>query len=466
VVVIVVVVIIAIAYLFLNRKGGQAGIVTSIGSLFGVANNVIGGQNPTPIHAGSSSPTTNTTDGGGVNEPLFRQLANVQVAGATTAQHDGKIFVRYIARETGNVFEVDPQTGQVTQLTNTTIPRIYEAYWGNNGNTVVLRYLTRDTLAQKDVIKTVIANLVLPINYSSSTDTMGSLVTNVTDFLQDNISAVSVSADGTKLFYLLPIPEGVSGTIVTLSTKVAHEVFRNTFSEWLPQLLNNGNVVLTTKPSANIPGFAYLYDATNKTLSRIVREKDGLTTLSTATGARILYGENIAGNTALSMYDAKGFALDQGETTHTAQLQLVTLPEKCAWSHNNVRIYCGAFTSTPHAQIPDDWYQGVLNFSDTFWTVNTDQSDLVFLADPQKEIQQNFDVFMPFVGADENYFFFINKNDATLWSMRLIKDKFTTSDEPALEATTTPLTPAELKDAAGSVPTPVAPKQTTTKKSR
>lgn len=452
---IVVVVIIAIVvglFLMKGRSGSTTG-TTSFGALFGNSGS------DTPRGGGNAVTGGNmldgNTEGSGVAavEPLFRQLSTIETAGAIAVEKNGRTYVRYIARENGFVYDVDPTNGATILLSNTTIPRIYEAFWARNGSTVIVRYLKHDDLARKDIIKTQIANLILPIGgASTSTIEVGSL--SISDpQLPDNISSVSVSANGLKLFYLLPVSDGVSGTIVNISSKIATEVLRNTFSEWLPQILDNGNIILTSKASADVPGYAYLYDVNKKSLTRLIREKNGLTTLATADGNRMLYSENFLKNTTLELYSAKGFVQDEGLISYTATLQLATLPEKCAWSKNSVRAYCGAFASTPRAQIPDDWYQGALAFSDTFWTMNTDLADLVFLADPKVETGKTFDVFMPFVDSGENHFYFIDKNDATLWSMRLEKSKFTTIDELPISTNAEPVfTPEEMKDAVGSIP--------------
>lgn len=460
-----------IVFLLIHKKGTDASGDKSIGSLFGSSGADTGRPSPTGINPGTQVGDGTAGQNNDQGEPLFRQLANIPVAGATAVMHDGKTYVRYVSRENGNIFEVDPLSGVTTQLTNTTIPRIYEAEWGNSGNSVVLRYLVHDQLSRQDTIKTYLANLILPITQASSTSGQSSVGTLKGDFLPDNISALSVSPDGAHLFYLLPIQEGVSGSIVSIATLGTREVLRSTFSEWLPELLNSGLVVLTTKPSANVPGFSYLYNPLNKTFSRLVREKNGLTTHSEASGNRMVYSENISGNTVLDLYDAKGFLSDDGETVHTQPLQLSTLPEKCVWSGNHIRLFCAAFSAPPKAEIPDDWYQGALSFSDTFWTINTDTSEITFLVDPSKEKSalRSFDVFSPFVGGDEKHFFFIDKNDATLWSMHLIKEKFTTAEEATAVADTPVLTAAEQKDALGSTATTtskttIAPPPTTKKR--
>jgi hypothetical protein len=434
-------------YYFVIRKntGGEDGSRSLFGGLVssGIENTGNTGEDveKTPIPGSDLSGT------GVEEELLFRQLSKIPIAGAIAIERGGKPYVRYVARENGHVFEVDPKNGTSIELTNTTIPRIYEAYFTKGGNSVVLRYLTQDQLSRRDVIKTYFANLELPASSGSSTQASATLGTLRGDFLPNDISAVSISPNGAKLFYLLPVPEGVSGTIVTLSTMSPKEVLRNSFSEWLPQLLDDGTIILTTKPSANVSGFSYLYSPANQTLTRLIREKNALTTLSERHGSRVIYSENVVGNTTLGLYDKKGMSSEEGVTIHTAPIPLATLPEKCVWSKNAILLYCGAFTSTPRASIPDDWYQGALSFADSFWLIDTNKTEITFLADPKKAIDKEFDVYMPFVGNDEQYFFFTNKKDNTLWEMRLVN---TVAQDVA--GTMPELTPDELKDAQGSLP--------------
>lgn len=376
-------------------------------------------------------------------EPMFRQLSKESTAGFTTVIRDGKTYVRYVLRENGNIHEVDPSTGTDRQITNTTIPRVYEAFFGNNGNTVIMRYLKR--MLNNDVIVTYLGNLELPTSEGS----MGSIRSN-TEFLPDNISAISISPDGTHLFYLLPVSDGVSGTVVSLSAALfPKEVFRNSFSEWLPQLFNDGTILLTTKPSAGIAGYSYLYDPLKKTLTRIVREKDGLTTFGDSVGSRILFGENVANAPFLGMYTKKSFSSEEGVENHEARIPLATLPEKCAWGVSPSTLYCASFVGSTGTKLPDEWYQGLISLSDTFWMVNTNTTEITLIADPESVIQKHFDVIMPLIDENERHFIFVNKEDDSLWSMRL-PDLSAGLEPTNTSVTPPPLTPAEQKDAAGS----------------
>lgn len=438
------------AFFFLRgREGGEEGIITS---LFGNLGVEVPREGNTPIAPGESSSGGENNGQTKEEEPLFRQLSTFPVAGATSLERGGKTVVRFIARENGFVYETDPRTGVVTQLTNTTVPRIHEAHFALDGGAVILRYLqVEDRLLKKESIRTYLAYLSIPEVSPESTSTDPVLGRLTGDFLPNNITEISVSPDGTRLFYLLPITNGVSGTIVNIRTKEAREVFRNSFSEWIPQLLNDGTIMLTTKASARFEGFAYRYDPDKKTLSRVIRKVRGVTTFADPTGTRTLFNEIAPGSVRLNVWTQDGYLYDEEGVRESIIIPIATLPEKCSWAKNNIRIFCAAFMGTPRGELPDEWYQGSLSFQDTFWTVDTDTSEITFLADPTKEekAMRSFDVMWPFTSIDERYMIFTNKTDMNLWSFRIPKEKYMEQSEesPLIEEE---LTEDELKDAAGS----------------
>ncbi len=444
--IVVIVLLLILGVVLLMTLGKDTGVAKSIGNVFPFGE--LAPETPRTQFNGTSS-----GDGGGggnpvrdsntLPEPLFRQLTESQIAGATTLVRDGKTYVRYVLRENGHVYEIDTTTWVVVELTNTIVPGVYEAFFGNNGNTVVLRYIKLDQLTRQDVIKTFLADLVLP---EAGAGGIGKLTGKE---LLDNISSVSISPDGTLFFFLLPIADGVSGSMMHLTSgEDPREVLRNTFSEWLPQVLNDKTVVLTTKASSNVPGFAYLYNPTTKALTRIVREKNGLTTLANGDGTQVLYSENIGNNATLGIYSSKGLPSDEGAIIHESPVPLATLPEKCAWGRTKTALlYCGSFESMTSSKIPDEWYQGVLKLKDIFyWTVNSTTLEIALIAESQKEVKKDFDVFMPFVGGDDTMFFFTDKNTGFLWVMRIIP-KLNTGVEETLAP---PPPPEEASDAGGA----------------
>ncbi len=374
--------------------------------------------------------------------PLFRQITDKPIAGATVLEESGKTLVRYVLRERGTIFEFDTVSAATRQLTNTLIPQVYEAYFGNNGDTVVLRYLDRSL--GYDTIKTYLSEISLPSSTQNSSDAVGEIRGK---YLSDNISAVSISPDGTKLFYLLPTEVGVLGYVVQLdSIKDPKLVLESAFAEWLPQILNDGKIILTTKPSAATAGFSYLYNPTDKSMTRIAREKNGLTTLGMVSGGDVLFGENINGNATVGIYSEKGYNGDEGLVTHEQALPLTTLPEKCVWAAGGARLYCASFTNTEKKMIPDEWYQGLLSFDDTFWAVDARTTDIRLLGDPKQDVEKSLDATMPFVDRAEKFLFFTDKHTSFLWSMRIKQAPENTEGDSV-----TPPTIEEAGDAAGSI---------------
>lgn len=462
--------------------GGNAGSIPSGALPFG-----------TPIQGTSQGGSRTTREAVDENktlseEPMFRQLTNVPIApGAYALLRDGAAYVRYVEKGTGHVYEVDLENGAAKQLTNTTIPRVALADWTLDGNAVVLRYLEWDTLSGREVIKTRLgrlpttyraelsmtsstqarggflatrANLNLPPASSSPSalphlDTTnggtseGDIGTLSIEFLPDNVMALSVAPDGKNLFYLIKTLGGVAGSVVNLRTRTTKLIFQNSFGEWLPQLLNDGTIILSTKPSGGVAGYSYHYDPKTRALERLVREKDGLTTLGNNSGSRVLYGENIANNATLNVYNRSGFHGDEGTIFYEEVLPITTLPEKCVWFKDGVRVLCASFVNTPSGLIPDLWYQGRISFADTLWSVDTDTAEVAFLADPATETKREFDVISPIISADEKYLVFVNKKDGTLWSMRLPQK---TAPNETIATPSADLSPSLLRGAQGSLP--------------
>jgi hypothetical protein len=68
---------------------------------------------------------------------------------------------------------------------------------------------------------------------------------------------------------------------------------------------------------------------------------------------------------------------------------------------------------------PDLWYQGISHYSDRIWRfdVDTDYADVA--VDPKKDFNIDIDAEKLFLSPSEDYLFFINKNDLSLWALKL-----------------------------------------------
>jgi hypothetical protein len=310
--------------------------------------------------------------------------------------------LRYVARATGNIYESFADKIEERQFSGTIIPKVYEAYFGNKGTSVIMRYLKTDNQTIETFLGT------LPKEYLGADTTT---VNNVTgSFLPENIEDVSLSPDTANVFYLFNIGDNMAGATINLTTNKKTQIFNSPFTEWLPSWSNAKIITLTTKPASGIPGYMYRIDATTgKNLTEIFGGINGLTTLPSPDGKLVLYSDD-----SLSLYV---YHLD---TKVSDLLGVKTLPEKCVWGNASDIIYCAIPKSIIAGAYPDSWYQGEVSFSDQFWKIDIKNGNTTMLLDPTTVIGgSDIDGIKLALDAGENYLFFVNKKDSFLWEFSL-----------------------------------------------
>lgn len=404
-------------------------ILLGLGAYYYFATNKA--QKPAPGIPSFGLGGTGTTEGGenkkevGVNQdfvpnvpssalPRLYELRKTPVAGSGFVE-TGKgasysISVRSVDRGLGHIFETPLSTYIETRIVNETRPRISEALWGNGGKSVVMRYLEN---TEENSIKTHIINLkgTPPLSPGSSDDFL-----KVEDVvLPDFIPFVAVSEDKTdKLFYLED--NGASSVgYVTNSKGVFSKVFESTVTEWLPQFPNQKLVTLTTKPSANVLGYSFFLNTDNKSVTKVLSGINGLTTLTSRDGKLILFSESRGGFPELSLYDvAKKISYP---------LSVQTLPEKCAWSAKDLLVaYCAVPQNLLRANYPDQWYQGLVSFSDVIMKIDTKTKTSELVLNPGSLGASSLDIINPVLSSDDSYLLFMNKGSGTPWVYRLKED--------------------------------------------
>lgn len=313
-----------------------------------------------------------------------------------------KVFVRYVEKSTGNIFDVSVDTLVKKKITSTVIPKIEEAFFGKDGKTVILRYARSDGRT----IETYVAPV--PENTTDEPTELRGI------FRESNILDLSISPDGTKLFALSKFVNDYVGTISDLKGLEKKTVFNSPFSGWISQWAVPDTITITTKATAYAKGYAYSINPTTQNFERLFGNVSALTTNVSPENTKLLYGKNTRSGAILSVYSVKeGSAQDTG---------VATLPEKCAWSKTGLTAYCGVPKYQGTEVLPDGWYQGLTNFDDMLWSV--DLSGPFFnenLVDPTDLVGVTIDVYKPQVDATETYFVFINKQDGLLWRYNIKK---------------------------------------------
>ncbi|QQR82241.1 hypothetical protein IPJ70_03085 [Candidatus Campbellbacteria bacterium] len=314
----------------------------------------------------------------------------------TTLGTSTETFLRFVERETGHIFDYSTATGQKTRISNTTIPRIREAVWGNNGLTVALRYL-----GDGDTIETFLGTLASSTNPTNESRLTGS-------YLPKDISTLSIHKTLPETFYLMKTDVGGIGYVVNKG--VTENAFSHPFSQWQVAWSGPSSILMTTAPSAQSSGNGFLLNIQTGTFTRVANSIVALTALPNTDGSLILLGSLAQSLPRLSLYNVK--------TSERTPINISTLPEKCTWTNTTV-VYCAIPVTNVRGSIPDDWYQGVISFSDEIWKINTTTENSEFVLDPKKYVPEGVDAIDLHVSSDETYLSFVNKKDGSLWLVDL-----------------------------------------------
>lgn len=303
-----------------------------------------GGGNVAPGEQSSNTVGTISDSGNNPTNKLL-QISDAPVAGfvAFSPKKDAPTIIRYVDRATGHIYDVNPFTLEKTKVTNNTIPKIIEAYFKNDGSAVLLRSITNN-----DTIQNI--SLTLNAPRASSTD---SLYTVTATGLRGNMGDVWVGPNNSLAYSL--IDDNSISTSNFDGTK-ATRLFSSIFTDWRVRFDNLSNIVLVTKASANISGFAYNLSTKTGSLSKLIGPLNALTIIESPDNKRFAYSYNSNGQTIFASQ-----TIPAEETTSTLP---ATFADKCVWSLKSPDfLYCGVPTEIGPVE-PDNWYRGVSHFSD------------------------------------------------------------------------------------------------------
>ncbi len=352
--------------------------------------------------------------GGGEGEtgkpslPELRKISSSPAAGVyafekSVKRSDGTkfnaMFSRRVDRITGNVYETRLDNMEETRVTNTTIPKIYEAVWGNNENSLILRYLHENG----ETIETFFSKIT-----EGPEGKDGGLTGT---FMPADIKNLAVSPKKDRMFYLTITDGEAAGTVMNIPDNGKKSViFRHPFTEWLLSWPSDNTITLATKPSGKAPGFMYSIGASGGNLTKILGDINGLTGLMSPDGKKVLYSESASGGFSMKMYDiANGNSDDEPRT----------LPEKCVWSPENDVFYCAIPVNPPGGLYPDNWYQGLVSFSDVLARIDVKNGSITILVDPKEFAGEEIDAVNLTLSKNEDYLLFINKKDGAPWALEM-----------------------------------------------
>lgn len=380
---------------FGNRAASSAngsGATSFFSSLFPFGNYSPSAK--TGASASNSGALSSGGTGGGGAVPVLRQIGTGAVSGGwfTEGGSAGAPSILYMDRESGHITETPANSFTETRVSNTTIPGIQELY-GIATTTVILRSLT-DTGG--------IENFFGTVNATSSEESL-----NVTPL--PAFDRMSVDATGTHMLTVAPVNGGSQIVFSNPDGTNAESVFASPITSWVP-MTEAGRIFLETAPTAAAPG--YLYEIRNGALAKVAGGVNGFASLISPSAGYVAYSGDTSDGFSLAVLDTK--------TNQTFTSPIGAFAMKCAWVPNHEPLLFCAVPANPVAgAYPDDWLMGNTSFSDNGWILDPVHSTSYFIGALTDTKGAPIDAENVSVDPTGSYALFMNKNDLSLWSLKI-----------------------------------------------
>ena len=411
-------------YFFL-RTQTETTIAQNIARGFGIA---IPEGNP---NGSISNASPNTETSATPAQPVQRPAQLWRVEARPTA---GQLFIgsgknlrlRYVERASGYVLEANPETGQIIRLTNTLMPKIYEALLSENGH-VFERSL--DTAGNISTFAGTISTSTDESGTSSSTKALVGLS------LPKNILSVSANPLSGALLYVTRDSAGSVAASAEWNGEKQKVLFASTLVSWRPSILEDGRTFLVQAAADGVPGYGYELKSTGA-LNLLLGPIPGLvvrirSSSTTTPENALLWSQSSRGE--LRLFSRVG------EDTTAMQIPVRTIADKCAWVPDPVRgatkgvnasgseasngarkdlvAYCGVPQGSTGQNFIDNWYRGATHSSDALWRIDASAGTAELIYTPSS----NTPVDIENIAVDRggNYITFMNAADKSLWLLRL-----------------------------------------------
>lgn len=344
------------------------------------------------IVASFSAPVSGEAESGARALPRLAQAGKTPTAGHGFIDKDGETFLRFVERGTGHVFDISPETGAIARITNTLIPRTYEAIIA--GSRVILRGVGDGISA---------ATIIGEIKTSASSPQAPTALAQ--NRLPDGIRTITINPSGNEMFYIVREGSGASGFRAGIDGAKPKKIFSSAVSGWRAAWSKDG-IVLVENAEDGIAGHAYL--VRENSLAPLVGNVPGLTLLPHPSSSAYIYGASGGGISLFARLNSAASPF---------LLPVRTIAEKCAWAPGkNLIAYCAVPQRLPPSDFLGRWYRGEAHTSDQWWRVDISANSAEQL---YSSTNVSFDVEAPEVDGGGRYIAFRNALDKTLWLLRI-----------------------------------------------
>lgn len=366
--------------------------------------------NPTPTRPGFNPNQPQTGTNFNRRLPRLRMISGEPVAGffateapatstlvsGTTTESFFENAVLYTQRVTGHVYQAKESTEQQLRISNTTIPKVYEALYASS-TAVLYRYLADDL----ETIRTFVGEMK-----NGTTSLTGT-------FLANDLDEVLISPSGTEIVYGIENGDKYFLNLSKTDGTNPISIFSSYAKQWNVQWPETDSLYLTPKADSRYPGSLYRIDPATKQFDKLVSDILGLSTLVNSDGTKVI----------LSYYDkanGMGTAVFDIVTREYLYPRFRTLAEKCVWSEVDPTImYCAVPIERVFEAMPEGWYMRKVVTTDTIFRVDTKTMDAVEVMTEADTEGNLLDMYNLALSDDEKFIYFMNKRDLTLWSYEI-----------------------------------------------
>lgn len=371
---------------------------------------------PTPTGTGIGE--TPTTPASAAKLPILRLLSSTPVGGYGASSTAATTTVRWVDRGRGNVYEANYRTSVITTISNTVVPRMYESVWNRNLTAFIGTLFQDGDTASSAVYADLVKRAITPAATGTAQVSTGVAFAPYElrgSSLPTNMIGYAASPNKSRIFML--INENGNGVGYTASfngtgmTKIFTTPVTQVNVEWPADNI----IAITTKGSASHAGFMYFVDPTSGVWTRVLGPSTGLSAVVSRDAKHVLYSSTGKGGAVLTSIR------DVAKGTDTDAV-IRTLADKCAWGNFYKEIvYCGVPAQLTSATYPDAWYTGRVVTTDKVWQVSATTGNAKMLAPIIGQADRAIDAFNMSLDTRDDYLFFMNKSDLSLWSLDLVR---------------------------------------------
>ena len=231
--------------------------------------------------------------------------------------------------------------------------------------------------------------------------------------LPAHIISYATSPKRDKIFFL--VNEGGYGVGYTASFdgKSVTKIFSTPATQFNSEWPEENTIALTTKGSATYAGFLYFINPKTGAWKKIIGPILGLSTRVSHDAKYVLASSAENDSVSTAIYNIS--------TQKYAPAIIRTLADKCAWGNFDISmVYCATPGEPVLGLYPDDWYRGVISTADKIWQLSASSGEIHLVSSIVDQSDRVIDAFNLGLDPKDEFLFFMNKNDLSLWSLDLV----------------------------------------------